>query len=294
MAALRIAVVIPVARQHSRLARCLQACANLTYEPRIICVVSDEPIDLPDDPHFINVVSGSHALTGPATKRDLARAQCADVDAYAYLDDDAYPPPQWLDEAARVLAETPQAAGVGGPGLEPDDQLFWERVSARALEAHAGSGPLRFRFVREAPRDCDDYPAFDLIVRKEWLDRAGGWATNWYGGEDSHLCARLARVGGLIRYDPRPYVFHYRRALWPNHAWQIWNIGRSRGCLVRVGDPLSRRLVFAAPAALIAAALASLGAGVFLGTGGLAVAAAAALIYMTAAIAPQMEVRRWR
>ncbi|MBV8366920.1 MAG: hypothetical protein JO194_10540, partial [Candidatus Eremiobacteraeota bacterium] len=72
------------------------------------------------------------------------------------------------------------------------------------------------------------------------------------------------------------------------------NIGRSRGCLVRVGDPLSRRLVFAAPAALIAAALGFLGAGVFLGTGGLAVAAAAALIYMTAAIAPQMEVRRWR
>jgi hypothetical protein len=69
------------------------------------------------------------------------------------------------------------------------------------------------------------------------------------------LCARLAAKGGLIRYDPRLAVFHYRRRLFPDHAWQIWNVGRSRGCLIRAGDALSRRPVFAGPACVVALAL---------------------------------------
>lgn len=247
--------MIPVARYHARLARCLEACSRLTYEPRAICVVSDEPLQLPDDPHFVNVVTGAEQITSPATKRDLARASYPDADVYAYLDDDAFPPANWLDEGARVLQEHPDAAGAGGPGLMPDDQTFWERVSSAALEMRAGSGPLRFRFVREAARDCDDFPAYNMFVRKEWLDAVGGWATDWYGGEDTTLCARLADKGGLIRYDPRAYIYHYRRALVPHHAWQIYNVGLSRGCFIRGGDTRSRRLLFAAPLAVTLAML---------------------------------------
>jgi len=248
-------VVIPVARYHERLARCLEACSRLTYEPRTICVVSDDPLELPHDQHFINVVTGAGGLTGPGAKRDLATLACPDAGVYAYLDDDAYPPPQWLDEAAAVLDQHPDAAGAGGPGLMPDDQTFWERVSSAVLGSPAGSGPLRFRFVLEAARDCDDFPAYDMFVRRPWLTSVGGWATNWYGGEDTTLCARLADRGGLLRYDPRLFVFHYRRPLWPAHAWQIYNVGRSRGCFIRAKDSRSRRLAFAGPFAFLAGVL---------------------------------------
>jgi hypothetical protein len=251
----RIVVVIPVARYHARLARCLEACSALTYEPRIVCVVSDEPLELPHDPHFINVVTGADGLTSPGAKRDLATVSCPDADVYAYLDDDAYPPPQWLDEAACVLREYPGAAGAGGPGLTPDDQTFWERVSAAVLDSPAGSGPLRFRFAREPARECDDFPAYDMFVRRKWLTSVGGWATNWYGGEDTTLCARLADRGGFLRYDPRLYAHHYRRPLWPEHAWQIYNVGRSRGCFIRAHDSRSRRLTFAGPFAFLAGVL---------------------------------------
>jgi hypothetical protein len=225
-------------------------------------VVSDEPLRLPDDPHFVNLVTGAGAMTSPATKRDLARASIADADVYAYLDDDAYPAPDWLDNAALVLSENARAAGAGGPGLAPDDQTFWERVSVAIMEMPAGSGPLRFRFVRELARDCDDFPAYDLFVRASWLEHVGGWATAWYGGEDTALCTRLADMGGLIRYDPRLAVFHYRRKLIPDHMWQVYNVGRSRGCFIRSGDRRSHTLVFAAPAlfmfGVIAAALSPL------------------------------------
>jgi len=211
---------------------------------------------MPNDPHFINIVTGASSVTGPATKRDLASRRCANTDVYAYLDDDAYPPPTWLDEAARILAAHPHAAGAGGPGLMSDDQEYSEQVSAAAMEMRAGSGPLRFRFWRDAARDCADFPAYDLFVRKEWLDAVGGWATNWYGGEDTSLCARMADKGGLIHYDPNLAVFHYRRPLWPQHARQITNLGRSRGCFIRNGDRRSRRIVFALPATFCLSALA--------------------------------------
>jgi hypothetical protein len=149
---MRFAVVIPVARENELFARCVDACTRLTYEPRVICVVSDKPVTLPNDPHFLNLVTYAREVTGPATKRDVAWHHLPDADVYAYLDDDAYPPERWLDEAARVLSERPDAAGAGGPGLQPDDQTFSEQVSAAAMEMRAGSGPLRFRFWRDAPR----------------------------------------------------------------------------------------------------------------------------------------------
>jgi len=247
----RIAVVIPVARPDERTRRCLAACVALAYEPRTIAVVTENPIALPDDPHFVNIVTGASYVTSPAEKRDLARAKLPDVDAYAYLDDDAYPEPHWLDRIADVFSHHPDAAGVGGPGLMPDDQRFWERVSAAVMETRLGSGPLRFRFWRDAPRWCDDFPAYDLAIRKTWLDKVGGWATDWYGGEDTVLCARLADAGGLVRYDPSAAVAHYRRRLVPDHFWQIQNVGRSRGCFVRSGSPRFRKWTFAGPPAFV-------------------------------------------
>ena len=253
---MRIAVVIPVARPDERTTRCLNACSALTYEARTIAVVTERALTLPADARFVNVVTGSDYVTSPAEKRDLAAAALPDVDAYAYLDDDAYPQPDWLDRIADVLARFPQAAGAGGPGLMPDDQRFWERVSAAVMETRLGSGPLRFRFWQDAARWCDDFPAYDLAIRKSWLDKAGGWATDWYGGEDTVLCARLADAGGLIRYDPSLAVRHYRRRLVPDHFWQIQNVGRSRGCFVRSGNPRSRKWTFAGPPAFVTIALA--------------------------------------
>lgn len=254
--AYRLVVVVPVAQPNARTNRCLRACAALTYEPRTIAVVTDEPLPLPDDPHFVNIMTGAGRMTSPAEKRDLAAARLRDVDAYVYLDDDAYPPVDWLDRIAAAMRDYPDAPGVGGPGLMPDDQSFWERVSAAVMETRLGSGPLRFRFWRDPARDCDDFPAYDLAIRKSALDAAGGWATDWYGGEDTDLCGRLADAGGFIRYEPAASVFHYRRVLVPKHFWQIQNVGRSRGCFIRAGDRRSRKWTFAAPPlAVIAAGL---------------------------------------
>ena len=48
---------------------------------------------------------------------------------------------------------------------------------------------------RATPRTVDDYPAYNLFVRREALEHVGGWGTTFYGGEDTVLCLKLAEAG---------------------------------------------------------------------------------------------------
>ena len=47
-----------------------------------------------------------------------------------------------------------------------------------------------------------DWPAYNFFVRTEALRAVGGWASNYYGGEDTKLCLALHEAGYGIRYDP--------------------------------------------------------------------------------------------
>lgn len=212
----------------------------------MIVVVSDSPIEICESFDAINVVSGSTVMTGPAVKRDLAFDRVW-ADLYAFLDDDAYVESDWLERVRRVVAANPTVAAFGGPGLMPDDQTFFEELSAATMESHIGGGPLNFRFRKKVRRFCDDFPAFNLFVRREWLERVGGWASSIYGGEDTFLCAKIHAERGEILYDPSLFVRHYRRSLVPYHSWQVYNIGRSRGCFMREGQKTSLKAFYFAP-----------------------------------------------
>ena len=242
----KIAIVVPVGPPHERFMRCLESCRALEDANFVTVVVSDEPIKIAAKFDALNVVTGSKAMTGPAVKRDLAFLNVR-ADLYAFLDDDAYVGADWLQRVRRVVGANPEVAAFGGPGLMPDDQTLSEQISAATMESFLGGGPLNYRFRKLPKRYCDDFPAFNLCVRAEWLEKIGGWGSSLYGGEDTLLCAKLHRAGAIILYDPMLYIWHYRRALIPKHCWQIYNIGRSRACFIREGEKTSLKGVFFAP-----------------------------------------------
>lgn len=244
----RIAIVIPVGPSHQRLLRCLASCDALDYAEKKTIVVSDEPRpDLVASYDVTNVVTHADRMTGPAIKRDLAFASFPDFDIYAFLDDDAYVPADWLSQAARVFERNATLWALGGPGLMPDDQTIAEQLSAAAMESPFGSGSLRFRFVELEARLCEDFPAYNLFVTRSALEAVGGWASDLYGGEDTFLCSKIVVAGGTIGYDPSVAVFHYRRPIFPAHFWQISNVGRSRACFYVEGESSSQSLVYRAP-----------------------------------------------
>jgi len=206
---------------------------------------------LPDDPRVVAVLTGADGDTSPAEKRD-AGLEHATGEAIAYLDDDAEPAPDWLTVAERAFAN-PAVGAIGGPGVTPPSQGWRAQTGGAVYESVLGSGPLQYRFSPGAPRTVDDYPAYNLIVRTEVVRRAGGWASTFYGGEDTRFCEALADQGVRVHYVPDLLVLHHRRTIFRAHMRQVGNVGRHRGYFARVFPATSRRPVYFAP---VAAALA--------------------------------------
>jgi len=242
----RIAIVVPVGPIHERVKRCLRSCRDLDDDNYVTLLVTDRAAT-GDIYGARNIVTNSPVMTGPAVKRDAAIAAYPEADFYAFLDDDAYVDKKWLARLRALIAENEGVSAFGGPGLMPDDQTISEQLSAAVMESVLGSGGIRYRFVKMRARFCEDFPAYNLAISAECLRRIGGWGSSLYGGEDSLVCAKIIQSGGSILYDPSLYVRHYRRSIVPNHTWQVFNIGRSRACFIREGDPYSRRAIYFMP-----------------------------------------------
>ncbi len=252
--AVRFSVVVPLHRVTPAVHRLLEAIEALDYDDFELLVVSDAPIDLPPCRGMRVITTGATSDTSPAEKRDVAAIHATGA-ALAYIDDDAYPAPDWLTVAGELLSDSSVHA-VGGPGLTPPGSGFRERVGGAVYESPLGSGPLAYRFSAQSARVIDDYPAYNLIVRTDAVRLAGGWASTLYGGEDTVFCRRLADCGAPVHYDPRLVVFHHRRPVFRAHMRQVHNVGRHRGNFLRTGDPSSRQAVFLlGPASVVASVL---------------------------------------
>lgn len=243
-----VSVVVPLHVDGETFRRDLRTYADLEYPGEVqLIVVSDTPIEL--NGVSADVVVTGKALTGPGEKRDAA-TPTARGEILAYIDDDARPHPQWLLRAVRHFAD-PRVGAVGGPGLTPPEDGFWQRAGGAVYESCLGSGPLRYRFFPRAPRLVDDYPAYNLLVRRTALAQVGGWDSSFYGGEDTKLCLALVEAGWHICYDPEAIVYHHRRPLFGGHLRQIGNVGVHRGYFVHAFPATSRRVSYFLPAAAV-------------------------------------------
>lgn len=251
-----VSIVIPLHADGDTFRRDLAAYAELEYPGDVqLIVVTDRPVTLQGVEAAI--VETGRSLTGPGEKRDAAFA-VARGDLLAFIDDDARPHPQWLLRAVRHFV-SPDIAAVGGPGVTPPEDGFWARAGGAVYESVAGSGPLRYRFYPTSPRLVDDYPAYNLLVRRSALEEVGGWASSFYGGEDTKLCLALVQAGWKICYDPEAIVYHHRRPLFRGHLRQIWNVGVHRGYFVKAFPATSRRVSYFLPAGVVFGGLLALG-----------------------------------
>jgi hypothetical protein len=241
-----VSVIVPLHEDSARFRGCLNVELSLpTKIPYEVVVVTDEGrIDLPAA--TTHVTTGLAGPTSPAVKRDAGGKE-ARGEILAFIDDDAYPRADWLDAALRVLSDR-SVHGVGGPGLTPPESGWRERLGGAVYESRLGSGPLRHRFVPGKGRDEDDLPAYNLILKRDALERIGGWNSTFYGGEDTKVCLELVKAGFQLRHDPDVVVFHHRRPVFLPHFRQVGNVGLHRGYFVRRYPSTSRRLSFFAPA----------------------------------------------
>jgi GT2 family glycosyltransferase len=170
-----VSVVVPVYRDHDRLARCLEALARQSYpaERREIVVVDNapdpcrRPAVLPASAP-VRLVHEPRAGSYAARNRGIALAR---GDILAFTDADCIPEPDWMRAGVDRLAGDPRG-GVAAGAVE----LFYARP--------------------ERPNVCELYDALAAFRQETYVTRLGFGATaNLFASR-----AVLEVVGG---FDPR-------------------------------------------------------------------------------------------
>jgi GT2 family glycosyltransferase len=144
----------------------------------------------------------------------------------AYLDDDAYPDPHWLDYVALALRDDSPHAGVGGPNLPvPRDGLVAESV------ANAPGGPVH---VLLSDTIAEHIPGCNMAFRRDRLEAIGGFDERFrVAGDDVDVCWRLQERGWTLGFHPSAVVWHHRRGSVRGFWRQQRGYGRAEALLER-------------------------------------------------------------
>jgi len=196
-------------------------------------------------------------VSRPALKRDIG-AKNSSGSVLAFIDDDAYPHPDWLKKTIDLLKNQTYGA-VCGPGIIPEETNLWEKVFDAILIYPLGSAQYTYRFTGKNPRFVDDYPSMNFIIRKDLFQQLGGFNNNYWPGEDSKLCNDLVyKLKQKIYYHPDILVYHHRRNNLLGYLKQHQQYGFHRGAFFAHGDINSKRFTYIIPSFFVAYLLALL------------------------------------
>jgi GT2 family glycosyltransferase len=181
----------------------LEGLRRLDYPRYEVIVVDDGSTDATADiarAHDVRLIGGPNR--GLSHARNLGwRAARADI--VAYIDDDAFPDPQWLTWLTAGFARGAHGA-MGGPNLPPPDD-----GDVAACVAEAPGGPVH---VLLSDVEAEHVPGCNMAFRKEHLEAIGGFDERFRrAGDDVDVCWRLRARGITIGFSAAAVVWHHRR-----------------------------------------------------------------------------------
>lgn len=199
----RISVVVCTYNGARTLSECLAGLKRLEYPDYEVIVVDDGSTDatpaIARESGFRVVNEGHRGLSGA---RNLG-LHAATGEIVAYIDDDAYPDPQWLTYLA-IAFRTSAHAGMGGPNLTPrGDGPIASAVS------NAPGNPVHILLSDE---EAEHVPGCNMAFRRECLLAIDGFDERFHrAGDDVDICWRLQDRGWTLGYAPAALVWHHRR-----------------------------------------------------------------------------------
>jgi O-antigen biosynthesis protein len=204
--------------------RTLEALSRLDYPDFEIIVVNDGSSD---DAATIAAEYPVRLITtenrGLSSARNTGMA-AATGEMIAYVDDDAYPDPHWLQYLARTLLDG--HAGAGGPNLHvPEDG--W-------VAACVNCAPGNPTHVLLSDTIAEHVPGCNMAYWKRALAAVGGFDEQFrIAGDDVDLCWRLQERGWTLGFAPAAQVWHHRRSTLRRFWRQQRNYGRAEADLER-------------------------------------------------------------
>lgn len=245
-----VSVVIPLIKINNYLVNeNLPAFLNQSYKNFEVIILPNneslEDLELLKKYKWLKIIPTGQ-ITRPAEKRDIG-VKKAKGEIIAFIDDDAYPSPDWLKNAVSLF-NSKKVEAVCGPGILPEETGIWEKIFDEVLKTPIGSGNYRYRFVKQKERYVDDYPSMNFLIKKNTFEQLGGFNSEYWPGEDSKLCNDLVyKNKGKILYNPNIFIYHHHRTNMTSYLKQYANYGFHRGAFFAHGDINSKRLVYLIP-----------------------------------------------
>jgi GT2 family glycosyltransferase len=199
----RISVVVCTYNGSRTIRDCLDGLLRLSYPDFEVIVVNDGSRDNTLEivrPYGFRLISTTNQGLSNARNTGL---HAATGEIVAYIDDDAYPDPDWLTYLAATFRTTSHV-GIGGPNLPPPgDGWIADCV------ANAPGGPIH---VLLSDREAEHIPGCNMAFRKAALEAIGGFDPRFRtAGDDVDVCWRLQGRGGTLGFSPAAVVWHHRR-----------------------------------------------------------------------------------
>ena len=167
----------------------------------------------------------------PAIKRSIG-VKNSKGNIFAFLDDDTFPEKDWLLNALRAM-ESENINALGGPAINTNKDNFLKQISGLIYSSKLMSGKHKARYIPDKVQYVNDYPSCNFIITKELYNRAGGFDSEYFPGEDTILCNNIIKLKEKILYTPEALVYHHRRNLFFGHFKQLKNYAWHRGYFVR-------------------------------------------------------------
>jgi GT2 family glycosyltransferase len=220
----RVSVIVCTHNGARTLPECLDGVRDLDYPDFETIVVDDGSSDASADiarARDATVVEIDHRGLSAARNAGIERASGEIV---AFLDDDAFPDPDWLYYVAAPLRANGHG-GVGGPNLPPDDSLVADCVAA------APGGPIH---VLISDREAEHVPGCNMAFRKSALEEIGGFDERFrVAGDDVDVCWRLQESGRTLGFSAGAVVMHRRRDSVFRYLKQQYGYGKAEALLER-------------------------------------------------------------
>jgi cellulose synthase/poly-beta-1,6-N-acetylglucosamine synthase-like glycosyltransferase len=238
-----ISIIIPCKDVDVYTKQCIDFCKKLDYEAFEILLLPDSARDNIEGVTVIATGSAS-----PGAKRNLG-IENSKGEFCAFIDSDAYPRSDWLTNAAKCL-EDPEVAGIGGPGLTPEEDDLMQKAGGYVLSSFM-VGSLSSRYKTKQSYESDDIHSCNFVVQKAVLKEAGGWNEKYWPGEDTLMCLAIKKLGKKLVESSDVVVYHHRRSLFEPHLKQVSRFGEHRGFFAKKFPENSLKLTYFFPSLLV-------------------------------------------
>lgn len=210
---LGVTVVIATLSRPDELTKCLECLARQSTRPLEVIVVDtsrdDESRQVVTRYRGVSYLRNDSGIGSLPLSRQIGLS-AARGEIVAYLDDDAYADPDWLEKLASEYGEG--VGGVGGQARNGQPGELAVRPEGVGRLDRWGRVIGNFASVTPAPVEVDHLIGCNMSFRKEALLQAGG-IPDWPAGvsslrEDLWLSLRVRGAGWRLIYAPLAGVHH--------------------------------------------------------------------------------------